>query len=83
MSEKKKHTIVNTKGEDITQAHDAAKKKAEKPTQVRSQNAFNRLVLACKRLMTVVMKCEGMTNKDLAKFEGQIQNLVDKWDIKE
>lgn len=30
MSEKKKHTIVNTKGEDITQAHDAAKKKAEK-----------------------------------------------------
>ena len=59
------------------------KKKAEKPTQVRSQNAFNRLVLACKRLMTVVMKCEGMTNKDLAKFEGQIQNLVDKWDIKE
>ena len=59
------------------------KKKAEKPTQVRSQNAFNRLVLACKRLMTVVMKCEGMANKDLAKFEGQIQNLVDKWDMKE
>ena len=30
MSEKTKHTILNTKGEDITQAHDAAKKKAEK-----------------------------------------------------
>lgn len=56
------------------------KKKEEKPAKVRSQNAFNRLVLACKRLMTVVMKCEGMANKDLAKFEGQIQNLVDKWD---
>lgn len=60
-----------------------AKKKTEKPATVRSQNAFNRLVLACKRLMTVVMKCEGMANKDLAKFEGQIQNLVEKWDIKE
>lgn len=60
-----------------------AKKKAEKPTKVRSANAFNRLVLACKRLMTVVMKCEGMANKDLAKFEGQIQNLVDKWDVKD
>ena len=60
-----------------------AKKKVEKPMQTRSQNAFNRLVLACKRLMTVVMKCEGMANKDLAKFEGQIQNLVDKWDFKE
>ena len=34
-------------------------------------SAFNRLVLACKRLMTVVMKCEGMANKDLSKFEGQ------------
>ncbi len=59
------------------------KKKVEKPAQTRSQNAFNRLVLACKRLMTVVMKCEGMANKDLAKFEGQIQNLVDKWDFKD
>jgi metallo-beta-lactamase family protein len=33
--------------------------------------------------MTVVMKCEGMANKDLAKFEGQIQNLVEKWDVKD
>ena len=60
-----------------------AKKKEQKPIQIRSENAFNRLVLACKRLMTVVMKCEGMANKDLAKFEGQIQNLVDKWNVKE
>lgn len=60
-----------------------AKKKVEKPTQIKSKNAFNRLVLACKRLMTVVMKCEGMANKDLAKFEGQIQNLVEKWDVKD
>ncbi len=59
-----------------------AKKQVEKPAKMRSQNAFNRLVLTCKRLMTVVMKCEGMANKDLAKFEGQIQNLVDKWDVK-
>ena len=55
------------------------KQKINKPLQVKAQNAFNRLVLACKRLMTVVMKCEGMANKDLAKFEAQIQNLTDKW----
>ena len=67
----------------LTEGTRIAKKKAEKPAQVRSASAFNRLVLACKRLMTVVMKCEGMANKDLAKFEGQIQNLVDKWDVKE
>jgi len=69
--------------EILTEGIKVAKKKTEKPAKVRSDNAFNRLVLACKRLMTVVMKCEGMANKDLAKFEGQIQNLVDKWDVKD
>ena len=67
----------------LTEGIRLAKKKEEKPTRMRAEHAFNRLVLACKRLMTVVMKCEGMANKDLAKFEGQIQNLVDKWDVKE
>ena len=67
----------------ITAGVRIAKKKVEKPSKARAANAFNRLVLACKRLMTVVMKCEGMANKDLAKFEGQIQNLVDKWDVKD
>ena len=69
--------------EILTEGIKVAKKKTEKPAKMRSDNAFNRLVLACKRLMTVVMKCEGMANKDLAKFEGQIQNLVDKWDVKD
>ena len=55
------------------------KQKADKPMKVKAENAFNRLVAAAKRLMTIVMKCEGMANKDLAKFEAQIQNLTDKW----
>ena len=67
----------------LSQGIGVRKKKVEKPERVRAQSAFNRLVLACKRLMTVVMKCEGMANKDLAKFEGQIQNLVDKWDMED
>lgn len=67
----------------LTEGIRIAKKKEEKPAKMRATSAFNRLVLACKRLMTVVMKCEGMANKDLAKFEGQIQNLVDKWDVKD
>ena len=33
-----------------------------------------------KHLMDVVLKNEGLANKDLAKFESQIQNLADKWD---
>jgi len=71
------------KNEILSEGIRIAKKKVEKPTKVRAESAFNRLILACKRLMTVVMKCEGMANKDLAKFEGQIQNLVDKWDVKD
>ena len=63
----------------ITRGEPVVKQKADKPMKVKAENAFNRLVLACKRLMTVVMKCEGMANKDLAKFEAQIQNLTDKW----
>ncbi len=69
--------------EILSEGRKVQKKKAEKPSKVRADSAFNRLVLACKRLMTVVMKCEGMANKDLAKFEGQIQNLVEKWNIEE
>ena len=56
------------------------KKSIEKPAKVRAANAFNRVVAAAKRLMEVVLKNEGLANKDLAKFESQIQNLADKWD---
>ncbi len=69
--------------EILNQGIRIAKKTEVKPARKRAQDAFDRLVLACKRLMSVVLKCEGMANKDLAKFEGQIQNLIDKWDVKD
>ena len=56
------------------------RKKAMKASTVRAANAFARVVAAGKRLMSVIMKNEGVANKDLAKFESQIQNLADKWD---
>ncbi len=56
------------------------KKSAEKPARVRAQNAFDRAVAAAKRRVEVVMKNEGLSNKDLAKLESQIQNLADKWE---
>lgn len=64
----------------LTEGVKATKKAVVKPTRVKAQNAFNRVVLAAKRLMEVVLKNEGLANKDLAKFESQIQNLADKWD---
>ena len=56
------------------------KKAVEKPVKARALTAFNRVVAATKHLMDVVLKNEGLANKDLAKFESQIQNLADKWD---
>ena len=43
-------------------------------------SVFNRLVLAGERLVAVIKKCQGMANKDLAKFADQIDALCDKWD---
>ena len=55
-------------------------KAAEMTERARANAAFERVVAAAKRLLQVVLKNEGLANKDLAKFETQIQNLADKWD---
>lgn len=64
----------------LTEGLRQPKKAATKPARAKEATAFNRVVLAAKRLMQVVLKNEGLANKELAKFEGQIQNLADKWD---
>ena len=66
--------------EIITIGQKIPKKAEEKPNKIKSASAFNRLVAAAKRLLNVVYKNEGIANKDMAKFETQIQNLADKWD---
>lgn len=46
----------------------------------KSNSVFDRLVAAGGRLVAVIRKCQGMANKDLAKFADQINSLCDKWD---
>ena len=55
-------------------------KLAVKKKQSKAQGVFARLIAAGERLMAVIHKCEGMANKDLAKFADQINSLCDKWD---
>lgn len=43
-------------------------------------DVFSRLLAAGQRLMGVIKKNEGVSNKDLAKFADQINSLSDKWD---
>lgn len=42
--------------------------------------AFARLLSAGQRLLAVIRKNEGISNKDLSKFADQIDSLCDKWD---
>lgn len=67
-------------GEILSVGQKIPKRQGIKPARLRANAAFNRVVAAAKRLMDVVLKNEGLSNKDLAKFESQIQNLAEKWD---
>ncbi|KIR04042.1 Metallo-beta-lactamase family protein, RNA-specific [Lachnospiraceae bacterium TWA4] len=47
---------------------------------VRRSVVFEKLLAAGQRLIKVIKRNEGGTNKDLAKFASQIHALCDKWD---
>lgn len=65
-------TFVNVM-EGIRQTKQSAK-------TVKATTVYQRLVAAGERLLTVIRHNEGGSNKDLAKFTGQINSLCDKWD---
>lgn len=54
----------------------AEKKKAGSKA---SSNVFARLLAAGQRLLEVINQCEGMPNKELARFADQINALCEKW----
>ena len=54
--------------------------KGESAPAKKAAGVFGRLVAAGERLRRVILKNEGGTNKDLAKFADQINSLCDKWD---
>ena len=53
---------------------------SQKAKQRRATGLYENLVNAGHRLMAVIKRNEGGTNKDIAKFTSQIQSLCDKWD---
>lgn len=59
-----------TKGVPITKLSEKKFKKT---------SAFARLMACCEKLVYTARNCEGMSNKDLAKFSSQIDNLIEKW----
>lgn len=55
-------------------------KMQQKTKNAQVSGAYQRLLAAGQRLLTVIRHNEGGANKDLAKFTSQILNLCDKWD---
>ena len=54
--------------------------KKKTASRKRSSDMFQRLLTAGQRLLAVIRKNEGLSNKDTAKFTDQINALCDKWD---
>lgn len=52
----------------------------KKPKTRAVSDVFARLLAAGQRLLAVISRNEGGTNKDLAKFADQINSLCDRWD---
>ena len=52
-----------------------------KAAQKKADSAFERLIAAGKHLLDIIYQNEGLSNKDKAKFESQINNLADKWEL--
>lgn len=49
------------------------------PSAARKNSLYEKLVAAGIRLAAIIRKSQGMSNKDVAKFTDQINNLCDKW----
>jgi len=58
----------------VTEGVFVSKKKAAASAK---EVAFNRIVSAAERLLEIVKGCEGMANKELARFASQIDSLSD------
>lgn len=66
-------------GEFVKEALPVAVKK-KKAARKRADNLYQRLITAGQRLLSVIRKNEGLSNKETAKFADQVNALCDKWD---
>lgn len=66
-------------GEFVTEALPVAVKKKTAAGR-RASDMFQRLLTAGQRLLAVIRRNEGLSNKDTARFTDQINALCDKWD---
>jgi len=66
--------------EPLFEGRDLVRRSDTERSERRDSPVFQRLMLAGLRLVEVVSRNKGGTNKDLAKFADQIDSLSNKWD---
>ena len=66
--------------EPIFEGRDLQRRSDSDRTERRDSPVFQRLMLAGMRLVEIISRNKGGTNKDLAKFADQIDSLANKWD---
>lgn len=69
--------LLTGEPEIVTQGVKIGKRPTRKSE--RAAQAHARLMAAVARLSDVARDCKGMANKELARFESQVQSLTDKW----
>lgn len=67
------------RGEFLKEALPVAVKK-KTAAKKRAGDMYQRLLTAGQRLLAVIRKNEGLSNKDIAKFTDQVNTLSDKWE---
>ena len=53
----------------------------KKKPKAQTSGVFARLLASAQRLLNLVQKSDGLTNKDMAKFADQINSLCDKYEV--
>jgi len=67
-------------GETVFEGRDLVRREDKDGVERRESAVYKRLMLAGTRLIEVITRNRGGTNKDLAKFADQIDSLANKWD---
>lgn len=68
---------------EVVQEGSMLRKQKTKPAGQKAQAAWERVARVASRLLEVASESKGMSNKDLAKMETEIANLIQKWEKKE
>ena len=65
--------VYEAKGVRVTKA-------SASPKATKAARTFQKLVAMGQRLMSIIRKSEGLSNKDLDRFTRDVQSVCDKWD---